>query len=118
MRELVSDGELAPACFNLDTAESLRTAGPWGKGFPAPLFDGLFEVVDCRLVGGEAHLKLRLRPAGSDPDGPPVEAIGFRLGEALDQARGLVRLVYRLDVNEYKGLRAPQLMLEYIGAAG
>ncbi len=117
VRELVSDGELAPACFNLDTAESLRTAGPWGKGFPAPLFDGLFEVVDCRLVGGEAHLKLRLRPAGTDPDGPPVEAIGFRLGEALDQAQGLVRLVYRMDVNEYRGLRAPQLMLEYLWAA-
>ena len=63
VRELVSDGELAPACLNLETAESLRTAGPWGKGFPEPLFDGIFEVLDRRLVG-ERHLRLRLRPVG------------------------------------------------------
>ena len=62
VRELVSDGELAPDALTLNTAESLRTAGPWGKGFPEPLFDGHFEVLDRRLVG-ERHLRLRLRPS-------------------------------------------------------
>ncbi len=114
VRELVSDGELMPICLNLETAESLRTAGPWGKGFPEPLFDGIFEVMDRRLVG-ESHLRLRLRPAGTGAS--PIEAIGFRLGEAMDEAEGRVHLAYRLDVNDYRGVRSPQLMLEYLKSA-
>ena len=118
LRELVSDGELAPDCLTLDTAESLRTAGPWGKGFPEPMFDGHFEVLDRRIVG-ERHLRLRLRPQGGPQraDAGTIEAIGFGLGDAMDQASGLVHLAYRLDVNEYRGLRSPQLMLEYIKSA-
>lgn len=112
VRELVSDGELAPACLNLETAESLRTAGPWGKGFPEPLFDGIFEVQDRRLVG-DGHLKLRLRPARSGV-ARTIEAIGFGLGGSMSEAQGQVRLAYRLDVNEYRGLRSPQLLLEYL----
>jgi len=122
-RELVSDGELAPSCFNLETAELLRTAIPWGKGFPEPLFDGTFDVLDRRVVG-EGHLRLRLRPtllAGAAPAPMPViesiEAIGFGLSGALEQAGGRVHLAYRLDVNEYRGLRSPQLMLEYLTSA-
>jgi single-stranded-DNA-specific exonuclease len=117
VRELVSDGELAPGCLTLDTAESLRTAGPWGKGFPEPMFDGHFEVLDRRIVG-ERHLRLRLRlRPQTGADGGTIEAIGFGLGDAMDQANGLVHLAYRLDVNEYRGLRSPQLMLEYIKSA-
>ena len=115
VRELVSDGELAPACLNLETAEALRTAGPWGKGFPEPLFDGVFEVLDRRLVG-DGHLRLRLRP-GLAGVTETVEAIGFGLGEAMGEAQGQVHLAYRLDVNDYRGLRAPQLLLEYLKAA-
>ncbi len=115
VRELVSDGELAPACLNLETAEALRTAGPWGKGFPEPLFDGVFEVLDRRLVG-DGHLRLRLRP-GLAGVTQSIEAIGFGLGEAMGEAQGQVHLAYRLDVNDYRGLRAPQLLLEYLKAA-
>ena len=112
VRELVSDGELAPACLSLETAESLRTAGPWGKGFPEPLFDGVFEVLERRLVG-ESHLRLRLRAPGAEP----IAAIGFGLGDALEEAQGKVHLAYRLDVHEYRGVRAPQLLLEYLRPA-
>lgn len=109
VRELTSDGELPPDLMDLDTAEALRLAGPWGKGFAEPLFDGQFQVAEARIVG-ERHLKLRVR-AG---DGPPIEAIGFNLA---DQREGLGReahLAYRLDVNEYRGLRSPQLVLEHV----
>jgi single-stranded-DNA-specific exonuclease len=108
-RELHSDGELPQGLLNLETAETLRLGGPWGKGFPEPLFDGAFEVTSARLVA-DRHLKLRVR-AGR---GPLLEAIGFNLGERLRQAQGQVRLAYRLDVNEYLGRRSPQLILEHL----
>ena len=82
---------------------------PGGKGFPEPLFDGEFEVVQARLVG-ERHLKLRLKPER----GPFLDAIGFGHGHRLEQARGSVHLAYRLDVNEYRGERTPQLILEHL----
>jgi single-stranded-DNA-specific exonuclease len=108
-RELVSDGELPPTLLNLETAETLRLGGPWGKGFPEPLFDGAFEVTSARLVG-DRHLKLRVRTRR----GPLLDAIGFNLGERLHQAQGQVRIAYRLDVNDYLGRRAPQLILEHL----
>ena len=108
-REIHSDGELPPGLLSLETAEALRLGGPWGKGFPEPLFDGDFEVTSARLVG-ERHLKLRVRLGR----GPVIDAIGFNLGERLQIAQGQVRLAYRLDVNDYLGRRAPQLILEHL----
>jgi single-stranded-DNA-specific exonuclease len=111
-RELLSDGELPGALMNLPTAEALRLAGPWGKGFAEPLFDGLFEIVGARVVKDQ-HLKLRARA----PGGMPLEAIGFGLAEHKSVLGQQARLAYRLDVNDYRGLRAPQLLLEHVEAA-
>ncbi len=110
VREIQSDGELPPGLFNLETADALRLGGPWGKGFPEPLFDGDFQVSSARLVG-ERHLKLRLRAGQGSP---LIDAIGFDQGSSLGDAHGQVRLAYRLDVNEYLGQRAPQLILEHL----
>ncbi len=109
VRELISDGELPAQALDLYTAELLRNAGPWGKGFPEPLFDGRFEVLDSRVVGGR-HLKLRLRA----PGGGSINAIGFRLGELAESAGNRARLAYRLDVNSYRGVRSPQLIVEHL----
>lgn len=109
VRELVSDGELPTSAMDLSTAELLHEAGPWGKGFPEPLFDGRFEVLDSRIVG-ERHLKLRLRP----PGGASIDAIGFRMGELAESAGNQACLAYRLDVNRYRGIRSPQLILEHL----
>ncbi len=111
VRELLSDGELPGPMLNLRTADALRFAGPWGKGFTEPLFDGLFEVSDVRIVA-ERHLKLRVRAA----DGMPLEAIGFNQAERRAEVGDRMHLAYRLDVNDYRGLRAPQLILEHVQA--
>jgi single-stranded-DNA-specific exonuclease len=105
-----SDGELTAAELSLDTALALRAAGPWGQGFPEPLFDGEFQILDFRIVGGK-HLKLQLRAA--DRPGS-LEAILFGyLGGSADQSelqRGLrIRLAYRLEVNQYQGVERAQL---------
>ena len=107
-RELLSDGELPGGLLTLPAAEALRLAGPWGKGFAEPLFDGVFEISGARVVK-EQHLKLRARA----PGGLPIEAIGFFLAAHKAVLGQQARLAYRLDVNEYRGLRAPQLLLEH-----
>jgi len=106
---IISDGELAAGELSLDTAMALREGGPWGQAFPAPLYDGVFEVLDRRLVG-EHHLKLRLAHADG---GPPLDAIAFNTDEAACPTER-IHVAYRLEVNEYRGSRRPQLIIEHI----
>jgi single-stranded-DNA-specific exonuclease len=114
---LYTDGALQPAELSLETAERLRAAGPFGSAFPEPSFDGEFTVVEARVLG-EKHLKLWLRAA---PRSPPHEAIAFgwltRPGAHVPRAEARLRIVYRLDVNEYQGLKRPQLLIEYLEPA-
>lgn len=108
---LYSDGELAAQDLGLELALLLRDAGPWGQGFPEPLFDGVFEVLSRRIVG-ERHLKLLVRPAAG---GPSLDAIAFNMA-GLEHANP-VRLAYKLDINEYRGTRTVQLVVEHIERA-
>lgn len=106
--ELLTDGELEPAQLDEVTARLLRYAGPWGQGFPEPLFDGEFQVLSRRFVG-DRHLKLELSPDGV----VRVDAIAFRWGER--EAPGdRVRAVYRLDLNAFRGVEGPQLIVEHL----
>ena len=107
---IVTDGTLPGDAINLRFARSLRDAGPWGSGFPEPLWSGDFSVVEQRVVG-ENHLKLRVRPAGG---GSTIDAIAFN--QAGPAYRGNVQLAFRLDVNEWRGVENPQLVVEQIAA--
>lgn len=108
---LQSDGELSEQELDLELAEALRSGGPWGQGFPEPLFDGQFEVLEQRIVG-EKHLKMRVRPAQGRRS---LDAIAFFQAEHADLVPGeRVRLAYRLDVNEFRGVRSAQLMVTYV----
>ena len=108
---LESDGPLDLEDFNLDLAEQLRSAGPWGQGFPEPLFDGNFTIQQQRVVG-EHHLKLLVRPEGSSQ---ALDAIAFNQAADHHLKEGQrVRLAYRLDSNEYRGLLGLQLVIEMI----
>jgi len=107
---IVSDGVLPGAAFNLQFAKNLRDAGPWGSAFPEPTWNGDFELVEQRTVG-ENHLKMRLRPADG---GQVIDAIAFNQAGAA--YRGVVQLAYRLDVNEFRGVETPQLIVEQIAA--
>ena len=106
-----SDGELSPDELCLETAQALRNAGPWGQGFPEPVFDGEFEVADARLVA-ERHLKLRVRQVGGSGSWP---AIAFRAGAVpFAQVGARLRVAYRLDVDRFRGLLTPQLVVEHL----
>ena len=114
---LYPDGALASAEIGLPLAERLRAAGPFGSGFPEPCFDGEFAVVEARVLG-ERHLKLWVR---AEPRANPQEAIAFgwlaRPGAQVPRVGARLKLVYRLDVNEYQGLRRAQLLIDYLEEA-
>lgn len=105
---IVTDGILPATELNIAFARELRDAGPWGAGFPEPLFRGDFQVIEQRVVG-EHHLKLRVEPVGGNA---VVDAIAFNQSE--QGLRGTVQLAYRLDVNEFRGIESAQLVVEQI----
>jgi single-stranded-DNA-specific exonuclease len=107
-----SDGELLEDEFQLELATTLRFAGPWGQHFPEPIFDGIFQLVSQRLVG-EKHLKMTLFPEHSSV---LLDAIAFNvdLDTWPDPAIEQVEIAYRLDVNEFRGRRSVQLVVEHI----
>ncbi|NAT78986.1 single-stranded-DNA-specific exonuclease RecJ [Dickeya dadantii] len=107
-----SDGELAIPELTLGTAEMLREAGPWGQAFPEPTFDGRFRLLQQRLVG-ERHLKVMVEPLGG---GPLLDGIAFNVDTLLwpDSSVREVELAYKLDVNEFRGKRSVQLLIEHL----
>ncbi|MGA1677687.1 MAG: single-stranded-DNA-specific exonuclease RecJ, partial [Pseudomonadales bacterium] len=92
-RVLETDGSLSDDELTLATARLLRDAGPWGQGFPPPLFHDTFDVVSQRVVG-QQHLRLVLRRGRR-----VVDAIAFRQ-PPLPDARSLA-IVYRPDENDF-----------------
>ena len=107
LRVVETDGELEAAYHSLEVAQMLE-AQIWGQGFPAPLFCDAFGVEDQRVVG-ERHLKLRLVK-----DGRRLEAMRFNSLEPLPPR---VRAAYRLGVNEFNGLKRPQITFEAVEPA-
>ena len=110
---LSSDGELTAADFNLDLAQTLRDAGPWGQHFPEPLFDGEFLLVQQRILQ-DKHLKLVLMIEGDSQHAIDAIAFNVDVSQWLNKAIEKVRVVYKLDVNEFRGNQTVQMMVEYI----
>ena len=104
-QQVVSDGELGGK-FNLTTARKIAEAAPWGQGFPEPVFDGEFEIIDQRILGGR-HLKLRLLK-----DDELIDAIAFNHNRLIEER--MKRMAYRIDINEYRGLEKVQLIIEAV----
>jgi single-stranded-DNA-specific exonuclease len=108
-----TDGELANDEIALETAQALRDGGPWGQAFPEPCFDGVFAVKNARVIG-EKHLKMWVTTHDAARS---FDAIAFNFKSADEKPAlpaGDVRLVYRLDINEYKGERRLQLLVDHV----
>jgi single-stranded-DNA-specific exonuclease len=106
-QRLDTDGALHPREATLELADAIGAVA-WGQGFPAPRFHGAFAVADQRILGG-GHLKLRLCPLDA-PRAATCEAILFGRAELLPER---IRAVYRLEPNEWNGLRSVQLVIEH-----
>jgi single-stranded-DNA-specific exonuclease len=110
-----SDGPLQSSEFSIQTAFMLRQAGPWGQNFPEPVFDGEFSLISQRLVAGK-HLKMVVAPYDSEI---LLDAIYFNADLDIwpDASQTRVRLVFRLDINEFRGQSQLQLLVEHMANA-
>ncbi|VAX10761.1 Single-stranded-DNA-specific exonuclease RecJ [hydrothermal vent metagenome] len=105
-----TDGELNADEQTMATAELLTSAGPWGQGFEEPVFEGCFRLLQSRIVG-EKHLKMVLE----NKTGTFIDAIAFNVTDT-DWPKNVewLSVVYRLDINEFRGARKLQLMVQHI----
>ena len=108
---IVSDGELAAHELTLGSAEELAAAGPWGQAFPEPVFHGRFRLQQQRRLGAN-HLKMVLSPL--DDEAVIIDAIAFAVSEEEwpEATATEIELAYRLSINEFRGNRTVQLMVE------
>jgi single-stranded-DNA-specific exonuclease len=106
--EFASDGVLSAEELDVALAREIGAAGPWGQGFPEPLFHGEFDVVHQRVVG-ERHTRMTLRC-----EDRMVDAIAFNRLPLSGAQR--VLLVYRLGVNDWAERHTLQLVVEHVEA--
>ena len=111
--KLITDGSLSAQQLAMPTAQLLRDGGPWGQQFPEPSFTGNFVIVQQRIVG-ENHLKMSLAP--QDQPDQVIDAIWFNIDTAAWPNSLLtdVNCVYKLDINEFRGLEKVQLLIQHM----
>jgi single-stranded-DNA-specific exonuclease len=112
-----SDGELDAADLSLDSAERIQLMGPWGQAFTEPVFDGEFRLIQQKLVG-EKHLKMTLAHVNDEQN--LIDAIAFNVDRNLWPSEDCdrVKLAYKLSINEFRGRRSLQLMVDYLEEYG
>ncbi|MDD2661744.1 MAG: DHHA1 domain-containing protein, partial [Methylococcales bacterium] len=110
-QKIVSDGELSEQEMTLEIADLLQNAATWGQDFPEPVFNGIFDVIQSRIVG-QRHLKLVLRKPGGEL---VIDAIAFFVDQP-EQWLGLrqIKAAYKLDINEFRGNRSVQFIVQYL----
>ena len=108
-----SDGELSSSDINLQNAELLKLHIPWGQQFEEPMFDGIFNIRSQKIVG-EKHLKMVVSSKSQEFD-----AIAFNVDVNLwpNVQLNKVRLVYKLDVNVFRGNVSVQLLVDHLEPA-
>jgi len=104
------DAELSAQHFNITFAKQLLCFEPWGQRFPEPLFIGKF-IIEQQRVLSDKHLKLGLRSSSFNQ---VIDAIAFNVDPKFWNNEGKeVELVYKLDINEFRGLQTLQLVVEH-----
>lgn len=107
-----TDGEIASHFFTIETAKLLKESGPWGEKFPEPLFDGIFLIHQQKIVAGK-HLKLVVEPVDG---GSLLNCIVFNVDLALwpDHSIRKVQIIYRLEVDEFRGNQSLSLLAKHL----
>lgn len=108
-----TDGDIPPEFCNLSLAQTIESFGPYGNGFPPPVFCGVFQVVESKRIGKDLQtLKISVYPEGSASGSEPISAIQFKRGDIPDPAAGdTCHVVYGLSINRFRGDESVQLMV-------
>lgn len=109
-----TDGEVSPEFLGLGAVDALAELDPYGREFESPLFEGRFHAAAIKPVGDGTHLKVGLAIGGK-----LIDAIWFRARESAEDpmpiAEGqLIRVVYTINANEFRGNRQAQLVIEHV----
>ncbi|MBU2764391.1 single-stranded-DNA-specific exonuclease RecJ [Acidithiobacillus caldus] len=110
------DGPLRADELNLEMARSIQMAGPWGQGFPEPLFENDFVVMGSRKLNG-GHWKLELALAGNIVGNERVEAVHFLDGREtgeIPEVGTRIRGRYQMGINRWKGRETLQIHLRQV----
>lgn len=107
-----TDGEIANHFCTVDTAKLLKESGPWGEKFPEPLFDGIFIIHQQKIVAGK-HLKLVIESVNG---GSLLNCIMFNVDLAIwpDHSIKKVQIIYRLEVDEFRGNQSLSLLAKHL----
>ena len=110
-QKIYTDGELDESDFTVEFADELQKAGPWGQGFPEPVFHGVFDVIQIRVLK-DKHLKLVLRQENGRL---LMDAVSFFV-ERPENWLGTrqIKAAYKLDINEFRNQRNLQFILQYL----
>lgn len=112
------DTQVEPAEITPQLVADLAALAPFGPGNPTPVLAlcGV-EVAEERLVGEGRHWKLSVRPPGSSS---AFECIGWRMAACQERFRhhfGQVDLAFSPALDEYRGVRRLQLVLQDVRPA-
>jgi single-stranded-DNA-specific exonuclease len=102
--QIETDGAIAAQELDFEFVHAIESQ-VWGQGFAPPSFIGSLRVIDQRVVG-EKHLKLKL-----SLDGTTFDAMRFGSADALKPS---IDAVFRPSINEFRGEKTLQLILDYI----
>lgn len=108
---------LGPEDIDWDLQRAIEALEPFGEGNPQPRLCWLEAPIGhARTVGADgSHLKLVLE---GGPGRGSIDAIAFGRGADRDALGDRVDLLFTLDVNEWRGERRLQLMVEDIAPPG
>ncbi len=115
-RCLWSDGPLQRHELQINSAQLLQKAGPWGQNFPEPLFDNRFFVMDARIIKG-AHLKMQVTLVKGDTC---MNAMMFNAKSWIEQPLRdkYMTMVYQLSVSDYWGAPELNLYVQHMSEVG
>jgi single-stranded-DNA-specific exonuclease len=107
------DGELSLERVDVDFVSALRSLGPFGVGFPRPLYHCEDATVVRARVIKDKHLSLRVRQAGRE-----IDAIAYRQAVQGVQEGDRVGLLFEPTFSVFRGRQSVELLVERVWRHG
>ena len=107
-RRLHIDAKVEPSIITMDLVNQISLMEPFGEGNYEPVFEmDSVEVISAYAIGNEGkHLKMEIYK-----DGYTFQCIGFSMGERADEAKSGINIVFRPEINDFRGEKNLQLKL-------